>query len=1129
MSWTGQSWTTRLLRTVANASGDRQPDVVGFGADGVWVATGNSDGGFQPPRLAIDNFGEQLGSWHVERHPRFVADVTGDGTADIVGFGDAGVWTALSNGDGTYRPAQFVINDLGYEAGGWRIDQHPRFVADLTGDGRADIIGFGSDGVWTALSNGDGSFQPPQFVLADFAPNANGWHLDRHPRFMADVTGDGRADIIGFGNDDVYVALSNGDGTFQPPVWAIGDLCYNQGWRIDQHSRFVADLTGDGRADIIGFGNDGVWTALSNADGSFQPPQFVLNDFAPNPAESALKHIFVLMLENRSFDHMLGFSGITGSDAETGQPTVIDGLTGTESNSFHDETFTVSADAKFRMPHDPGHSFDAQLIQFCGYGSEYPPGGPYPPIDNSGFATSYGLGVDRDPADAMRGFTETQLPFLHQLAREFVVCDRWFASHPGHTWPNRVFVHAATSGGMDMEPSYSDIANWMLNPFAGLELAHGTIYDRLNDAGHKYRLYAGDSFPMVATLDGISRTFDIDEFEDFAEDLHDSSFEAVRVIHIEPDYDTFNDFANGNSQHPDSDVRHGDLLIKKTYEAIRNSPLWEHSMLIITWDEHGGFYDHVAPPAAISPGDPQADDVTNHHKFAFDQLGGRVPAVVVSPLIPKNLVDHRVYDHTSVLATIERAYGLQPLTDRDLHAKSLTTLIRLNEARTDSPTRLETPAGYEIPSERTVMDQASLAAPADNGTLPGFLHSAVAQDLEISDPAQHDAIRARLQAIKTRSEAFGYMRDVATRMAAKRQQARDERDHVEQRLVARSAEYGTPAAAGAPTSCVIPGTGGSNIAYRDTSGRLHELWRDANGRTGTTDLTGNAGAPLAAHNPFALVDTARNIELLLYRGGDNGVHSLYWSTGPVGHDDLSGFAGAPTAIGQPVGYYFADGDAFHVAYRGDDGHLHELSWIGIAPVAYGGNLTATIGAPPAAGDPSGFITAAGTNIVCYRSDDSRILSVYWSDGPSGLDDLSGVAGTPPAVGDPSAYYTAHNDTSQIVYRATDDHLYELNWRGAAAVAGWNVTAAAGGPPAAGNPATYYSAGTNTKHIIYRSADGSLHELSWTPCGAPTHVDLTAFAAAPPAADDPTAFTINGPNTHHVAYRAHDNQIYEIRW
>jgi Transposase len=195
-------------------------------------------------------------------------------------------------------------------------------------------------------------------------------------------------------------------------------------------------------------------------------------------------------------------------------------------------------------------------------------------------------------------------------------------------------------------------------------------------------------------------------------------------------------------------------------------------------------------------------------------------------------------------------------------------------------------------------------------------------------------------------------------------------------------------------------------------------------------------------------------------------------------------------------------------------------WTGFAPVSYGGNLTWSISAPTAAGDPTAFCNAAGVNIVVYRSgDDSHILSLYWADGPSGLDNLSGVAGSPPAAGDPFAYYTAHDDTHQVVNRVDNGDLYELYWAGAAPVDYLNLSAISGAPAASGNAAAYYSTGTNTKHVIYRSADSRLHEIWWVPgVGTPAYVDLTALAAAPPAADRPAAFTVEGPNSQHVAYR-----------
>lgn len=350
------------------------------------------------------------------------------------------------------------------------------------------------------------------------------------------------------------------------------------------------------------------------------------------------------------------------------------------------------------------------------------------------------------------------------------------------------------------------------------------------------------------------------------------------------------------------------------------------------------------------------------------------------------------------------------------------------------------------------------------------------------------------------------------------------------RLVDRSAEYRTPPAAGPPTACVIPGLGVHNIAYRDGSGQLHELWRDAQGVTGTTNLTANAGAPTAAGNPFAYADTSKNQEILLFRGSDGNVRSLYWSTGAVGHDDLSGTAGSPKAAGEPVGYYKPDADVHTVVYRTGDGHLHTLWWAGVEPVKYDGDYTAHASAPPAAGDPSAFVDADGVNIVVFRGSDGHIRDLYWSSGPVQHEDLSGFAGTPQAAGDPFGYFTPHDNTHQVVYPAVDGHVYELYWQGAAPVTGWDLSAPSGAPAPAGNLAAYYSAGTHTKHVMYRSANGDLHEIWWVPGGGtPAHANLTEFAGAPRAADRPAAFTVEGPNTQHVAFRGTDNDIHEMRW
>ncbi|GAA4971448.1 subtilisin family serine protease [Nonomuraea thailandensis] len=270
----------RHPRFLADVTGDRRADVVGFGDGGVWVSRNNGNGTFQAPQLVVQNFGYEAGGWRVERHPRFLADLTGDGRVDIVGFGGAGVWVSRNNGNGTFQAPQLVVQNFGYEAGGWRVERHPRFLADLTGDGRADIVGFGHAGVWVSLNNGNGTFQAPKLVVGNFGHGAGGWRVDRHPRFLADVTGDRRADIVGFGDGGVWVSLNNGNGTFQAPQLVVQNFGYEAGgWRVERHPRFLADLTGDGRADIVGFGHAGVWVSLNNGNGTFQAPQLALGNF----------------------------------------------------------------------------------------------------------------------------------------------------------------------------------------------------------------------------------------------------------------------------------------------------------------------------------------------------------------------------------------------------------------------------------------------------------------------------------------------------------------------------------------------------------------------------------------------------------------------------------------------------------------------------------------------------------------------------------------------------------------------------------------------------------------------------------------------------------------------------------
>jgi phospholipase C len=219
-------------------------------------------------------------------------------------------------------------------------------------------------------------------------------------------------------------------------------------------------------------------------------------------------------------------------------------------------------------------------------------------------------------------------------------------------------------------------------------------------------------------------------------------------------------------------VRSGETLIKSTYEALRSSPFWDTTLLIVTWDEHGGFYDHQAavPGGAPSPGDKTVTpgDV-NKYGFTFQQYGPRVPAVVVSPRIPQNLIDHRTYDHASIPATAEKIFGFPPLTERDRRVRDVTSLISLPEPR---PTPANLPEPTAAPSVTPVLAQVAGKAgddgPVNIGSLPGFLHIAQRYDLALSPPQQHPAILARVAGITTRGQARQYLAEVAAKTAAAR-------------------------------------------------------------------------------------------------------------------------------------------------------------------------------------------------------------------------------------------------------------------------------------------------------------------------------------------------------------------------
>jgi phospholipase C len=495
-------------------------------------------------------------------------------------------------------------------------------------------------------------------------------------------------------------------------------------------------------------------------------------------ASDQIQHVFVLMLENRSFDHLLGYSGLTGSDAATGLATSINGLDGTEQDTFGGVVYPVTKPADYAMSVDPSHEFPDVLCQLAGAGAVYPPGGQYPPIDNSGYAASYVDACTKAnqpsaPGEIMKCYSPDQLPVLTALATEFAVCDNWHAALPGPTWPNRMFVHAASSAGLDHSPTSAEITLW--ETVSGFSFPNGDIFDLIAmKEGVQRRLYAGDLFPMMSALKGISLD-DIRQYEQFEADLGGAF--PYNYVFIEPSYNLLHDYKGSTSQHPLDDVRLGEGLIKSTYEAIRNSPLWESSMLIIIWDEHGGFYDHAIPPPAVAPGDTQPSTGHNKFGFTFEQYGPRVPGIVISPWIPRNTIDHRLYDHSSVPATVEALFGLAPMTNRDAAANDLLSLLSLGAARDDTPATLPFPAsGPSAPmlamAAPLAESYSSATAPSrpndsiNDGSLPVIVHAAMRQDLELSPAADRDGIIAKVASLKTRAEAAKYLVGVAAKRRA---------------------------------------------------------------------------------------------------------------------------------------------------------------------------------------------------------------------------------------------------------------------------------------------------------------------------------------------------------------------------
>jgi len=378
-------------------------------------------------------------------------------------------------------------------------------------------------------------------------------------------------------------------------------------------------------------------------------------------AADPIKHVIVLMLENRSFDQMLGslqelYPNLDG--IPPGQPPRTNQADGT--------AFAQLPGAGYVAPADPDHDYEHVLFQVSNGNSGFV----------QDFVNCFPHSTTSDRQEVMKYHARGSLPALHTLAENFTICDHWFSSLPGPTWPNRLFVHSGTSLGRVTMPE--GVMNANLHWYN-----QTTLYDRLNEKKKSWKIYFGDIAQSWVLVNQWAprNMINYHHMQRFFEDAAGLEKDFPSYVFIEPTYNP----PGANDDHPCHNVLEGERLIAEVYNAIRaNEDLWRSSLLVVLYDEHGGYYDHVSPPAAVPP---------DHHQeeFTFDRLGVRVPAILVSPYAKKQVVNAQ-FDHTSLLRYVVEKWGLRSLGARvaDVNTHSIGTALT-NVARSDAPMELPMP------------------------------------------------------------------------------------------------------------------------------------------------------------------------------------------------------------------------------------------------------------------------------------------------------------------------------------------------------------------------------------------------------------------------------------------------------
>lgn len=362
------------------------------------------------------------------------------------------------------------------------------------------------------------------------------------------------------------------------------------------------------------------------------------------PEELNIDTVIHIMMENRSFDHFYGSLSLVEGRAVDGLPPGI-------SNPLPDGTPVSAFATGMHCVADPPHGWDSNHRQFNNGA-------------NDNFVREYYNTLLRDelPPDTagevMGYLLRNQLPISYALADEFVLCERWFCALLSATWPNRMYLHSAQSNGR---------MNNATPALPGFEWP--TIYDRLDAAGIDWKCYYSDISFLLLWAGLRPRTEQFGRIEQFVDDAR--SGRLPPVCHIEPIY--VGPF--GNDDHPPRDFMRGQAFLSTILHALAEGPQWQRSIVLITYDEHGGFHDHVPPPMVA---DERSDD-------GFGQLGFRVPSVVLSPWSRRGFVSSTLYEHSSVPAFIEWLFGLEPLTIRDAQANYFLDTFDVDRIRRNDP------------------------------------------------------------------------------------------------------------------------------------------------------------------------------------------------------------------------------------------------------------------------------------------------------------------------------------------------------------------------------------------------------------------------------------------------------------